>query len=296
MSYGYSQQVGNPASIVYAMDIQGEAGIVAAALDDNRFEVWNYESKELIKEWKVKTRTSAVKFVEDRLVLSFVDGSVEIYDMSGYERIAQASTGAGSITQVLPLKKAFAVADDIGNVYVSTSMDSDMALRKFVSVENPVTALAYSPSQNVLVTSQTGILSFWSVSDGKLLSKQNFADSRVMSLAIEEDHNRLMATFSKGLVVVYTTNENDYSLKKVASHKPGNWPVSFDSFTSVMAVGTSGGKIVIYANNASYKTKYPAMINAIRIVPKSAGVITVIVGTHGKGIHVVKASDMKMGK
>ncbi|HTE29996.1 MAG TPA: hypothetical protein VK666_06465, partial [Chryseolinea sp.] len=114
----YPQLLGNPHSIVYAMDIQPETNLVVAALDRNRIEVWNYKTKKLIREWPMTTQVNAVKFLDNVLVAALTDGYVEMYDTTRFERVAHERVSSAPLIYLTRLETGFAASDELGNVFI----------------------------------------------------------------------------------------------------------------------------------------------------------------------------------
>lgn len=287
--------LGDPNAIVYSMDIQLENKLLVAILDQEKVELWNYENQKLLKSWQLDSRSNAVAIANNTIVVAKSNGVVDMYDALTFEKITSQK-----LTENIPLLdlktvlgNIFILTDVNGSVYKSDSANGEVVFHKLFTAHEPIIKFDFIADRNAVITFHASGKVFLSSLNGTPLSEEQISERNCLAVESSADGSKIYASFKSGRIRIYSINPSNF-LTEINSLKTAQWPVSLDSESDLITVGTTSGRIYIYTRTLTYKTQLNVIVNVIRIFPDQLPKIILAVGTHGGGIRIVSASDMKI--
>lgn len=289
-----AQTLGDDRAVVYALDILPERQLVAAIVDKTEVQLWNYNTQILVKSWQLAAPANALAFGNDFLAIALENGSIELLNTLDSGTSKSIRLGANPVVGVKFIGGAqFIAADSEGTIYVSDTTGNDLSFRRLVTCEHPLTALDGSAGENLIVASgPDNTIYAWSLTEGELINKYPTGGHPILALKCEGENGGIIVAFASGRIKKFRVR-SDANLYTLFERKVSHWPMGLDAAGNVVAVGTTGGHVRAYAGAVTYKYKLNAMINAIRIDPAQLPRIVLLAGTHGGGIQLLNASDMK---
>jgi hypothetical protein len=292
----YAQMVlGDPNAIVYSMDIQTQNKLLVAILNQEKVELWNYENKTLLKNWQLDSRGNAVAIANNIIVVAKSNGAVDMYDALTFEKIKsqKLTEGIPLIDLKIVSRSIFVLIDLNGNVYKSDYSNGQVVFHKLFTAREPITQFDFITNRNAIITFHASGKIYLTSLEGVFLSEQEISENNCLAVKSSADGSKIYASFKNGKIRAYSTNPSNF-LIEISSFDISQWPVSLDYESGLIAVGTTGGSINIYTSVGTYKTKIDAIVNFIQILPENLPKITLAIGTHGGGIRIISALDMKL--
>lgn len=286
--------LGDPKAIIYSMDVEPESKSLIAISDKVRVELWNYESQSLLKSWQLDSRGNGVAIANSTVVVAKHNGVVDIYDALTFEK-----KESQKLTEGIPLydvkrnsRNTFIIVDVKGNIYKSDSSKTQLVFSKLCSTPEPIINFDFINSQDAIITFHAnGKIMLWSLT-GKLLKQEQVARQGILALDSHVAEPKIYVSYKNGMVRLYSIALSNF-YNEIISFRASKWPVSLDTKNDVIAIGTTTGKIEISTKVGIYKTKLQSIANVIQILPDQLPKIILAIGTHGNGIRIISATNMK---
>lgn len=287
--------LGDPNSIVNSMDIQSQNRLLVAILNHQKVELWNYENQKLLKSWQLDSPGHTVAIANNTIVVTKSNGVVDVYDAITFEK-----TNSQKLTEGIPLldlkivsDSIFILADLSGNVYKSDIKKGQLVFHKLFTDREPITHFDFIANRNAIITFHASRKVFLTSLDGTFLDEEQISKYNSLAVKSSADGSKIYASFKNGKIVAYSVNPSNF-LSEISTLRTSQWPVSLDCESNLIAVGTTRGDILVYTNTGTYKTRLNVIANIIQILPDQLPNINLAIGTHGGGIRIISALNMKL--
>lgn len=287
--------LGDPKAIVYAMDIRHQEKLLVAICNKTRLELWNYETRRLLKGWQLDSRGTAVALDSSSILVAKANGVVDVYGVSTLQLASsQRLTDDGLLLNVKTMSKNnFIVVDIKGGVYGSDSTPQGLRFSRLFATPEPVEHFDVLAQQDLIVTFHaSGKIMTWSPA-GTLISEQQFRHKNRLSVKSVPGKTRIYASHQDGMVWLFD-KDAPREFSELNAFRTFRWPVALDCEGDLIAIGTTEGHIKVFTRFGTYKTRLNTVVNFVQILPDQLPDISVVVGTQDQGIKVLPASGMKM--
>jgi hypothetical protein len=283
------EQIGSPTAIVQDIKID-EMSNTLAALTPAGIELWNYESKTLIKSWPVPS-IQCIDYNQGRIAGVSNTGKLFIWDVeSGKEE--QYVITPNSLQSVAWIdNQVLLIVSAAGTIYKVSGRTGD--IEHSVTSTGAITAIAKSHDTTILIGNSKGELTIFG---NNLEPLKTITAHKGSILEIRAIHNTDQ----------FITTSNDHQLKhwKLPGLQEdkisiaGSWLTTADYVlgekgSSLIATGNLNGKILVSIGFGKYSGKSNSIVNCLYILKNELPKIKIIAATHGGGIQIITGNAMK---
>jgi WD40 repeat protein len=248
-----------------------------------------------LKAWSAE-KVISLDFHDNYVAAGAKIGSIYVWDREGKQKIEMKISGTPLVgIKWMENNLLICGTDDGELIQVNVDKKSSSSI---IKLESSITSLAVIPNKNMLIAGDT---------DGYL----HFID---VSKMVETASRRVHKSWVRGISVVpgkqhlvYSVGDDGRLMKGMgdplefnADSRVLGWVLCLDSYRTVnssqmiVATGSQAGSCEVTIGSSKYKIELNVMINNILLLRKETPKITLIVGTHGKGIIIIPGYKMKL--
>lgn len=274
-------------------------GAVLCAATENSFELWDMNSKQLIREIKCSGNDilSSISFGyrPNEIITGSRSGELIIWDVETGERTTLLAAGnQGAVTSISNRDELIAVG--FSN---NTSVIYNLTTRSEIYRENryskDVTVVKFSNDKNVLLSgSGDGKISLSNLETGESKVVLNYSNW-IRDMAISSDSSKCAIAYDKGFISVLKSNEKFQNPSEITRVNTGDWISSLDYHPSenTLAYSTFSGNVYIKMGRGGYIKKLRKNVIRIKFIPRSDDFLNLAIATRGGGLIILDAVNMK---
>ena len=290
-----SRVLGSPDVIVYDVKLVPGSNNLVANLGDN-IQVWDYKTGVMITSWS-SLQTGAISCFNNKVAGVTKSGNVIVWDLSDGKELLVSKIAESPLLCVAWLDGQHVVVGADNGDLVKINIDTR---QQELRANNSAAITALSGRDNVLLSGDAkGNVSIYDAKDLKLKTTLAAHKSWIRDMTLSTTRQDFVTTSDDGTYKIWRIGHGDENMGK---HSLGGWVLCTDGISSLtenvnfFAFGTSKGRVVVDVKVARYSAKLNSMINSVAIIESQLPQIVVALGTHGQGIQLLNAKDMKLDK
>lgn len=287
--------LGNPKAIVLDIKLDQDRNLVIANLGGS-IEVWNYETKEFVKRWQV-SGIVAIDYKDGRLAGVSASGSVVVWDIERAAAIVEQPLVNAPLIAVAWLGENHVVVAGEAGAVLKVDATSGEVVSKAIH-KTHTTALAVVNDQ-LMTGDEKGIISFYDGDSMNLLASVRSHRKMIRKIVPLDSAQSFYTASDDGIVRKWDVTDR----KVVWSRRIGGWLTAADVVDfrrspnqGLIVVGRKSGELRVMSGVTSYTRNVNAMVNAVEFIRAPLPNLVVAVGTHGAGIQLWQAIEMKLHK
>jgi WD40 repeat protein len=286
--------LGNSDAIVLDMKLAQGKQLLIANLGES-IEVWNYQSKTFVRRWKAP-KIVAMDYRNGKVVGASVTGSVAVWDLETGAVVLEKNVAGAPLIAVAWLDDGyFAVSGENKSILKIDAVTGEVVSK--AAHTSFVTALALGSGNMLIAGDDRGTIMVYDA--GSMTMKNSVkGHSRFVRQIVASDSTQIFFTAADD----GKFRRWDAKLVKTTFTKYyGNWLLAADfadytsqSQSTMTAIGKRNGELAVYVALGTYRADLKVMINDVEIIRGTLPDIIVAVATHGNGIQLWEAKEMKM--
>jgi WD40 repeat protein len=285
---------GSQDGVILDMEVIEEKSLVIANLA-NKIEVWNYQSKTLVRSWSCSQIISIDRY-NGRLAGVSKSGNLVVWDIAAGQELLQVNISSDPLISVTWIGTEFlATGSDKGEILKINSTSGEVVSR--IGTRHAITAIESLNDSLLISGNDKGEISAYHAKDLQFWKSSQGHKNWIREIKANESGTFFLSSSDDGSYRVWHVGK---TLEPIVTNHPGNWLLcaDFSGFAfndkGIKAIGKRNGEILVYTAFGRYRAKLHSLINCITILTNKLPVISVLVGTHGEGIHLLKGTDMKL--
>ena len=280
--------LGNPGAVVLDLKVNEARQWLVANLG-HEIQVWNYESKSLLKSWSVP-KIIAIDVVQDKVAGVSKSGDVVTWDIPTGNKLLEQNVSSSPLISVTWIDDTYLVAGSEDGTLVKMNGSTGEVVSK-ITHGSAVTAIACTENKMLITGDEQGMLTMYDVNALALKNSVKGHKSWIRSIKLSKN-NDFITTSDDGYYAEWTQQ-----LIRVDKNKLHHWVLCSDYSRyenhPMVVVGKSNGEIEVILLFGRYSINLDAMVNSVSIIESKQPHILVAVATYGKGIQVLDGKDMK---
>lgn len=287
-SQSNAEVIGNPTAVVLDLRVDEDRGFIIAATREE-LQVWNYESKTLLKSWPA-SGILAIDVKNSTIAGVSKTGKLYIWDVETGREMHQQQVSPSALLCVTWIDSArVAIGGDDGSIYKANVLTGQ--LTNHVKTDASITAIA-SGVGNVIIGNSKGELEIYHTFDFVQTRSLRAHKSWIRDVQVIDSTGSFVTVADDGRYKRWSP-----SMVNVSQARFNDWLTCVDfagpRSSSVMAIGEVNGSVVVQTKFGEYRAKTNATVNQIVLLKKPLPKIKIIVATHGRGIQVWDGTKMK---
>ncbi len=286
--------LGSPDVIVYDVMLVHGTNNLVANLGDN-IQVWDYKTGVMLTSW-TSLQTAAISCFDNKVAGVTKSGNVIVWDLSDGKELLVNKIAESPLICVAWIDGQHLVVGAENGDLVKINIDTR---QQVLGANNLVAITALSSRDNVLLSGDAkGNINIYDAKDLKLKTTIAAHKSWIRDIKLSAARQEFVTTSDDGSYKVWRIGHEE----NIAKHSLGGWVLCTDGISSptenvdFFAFGTSKGGVIVDVKVARYSAKLNSMINSVAIIESQLPQIVVALGTHGQGIQLLNAKDMKLVK